>query len=346
MVEHRATLESVAQLAGVSRQTVSNVINSPGLVLPETRARVQQAIDELGYRPHAGARALRTRRSRILGLCVPPSGDGISGEILDRFLHAVTERAQRHDMRVMVFTAPDDDAEIAEYGALLDTADLDGFVLTNTHGGDPRARWLAERGVPFVTFGRPWPSDGAQGAPDAHAWVDIDGSAGTRTATKHLISLGHTAIAFLGWPAGSGSGDDRHGGWATALADAGLDAGAARVGRTVDGVEPGRVAAGALIAGGATAIVCASDSLALGALAASRQGVGTSAGAVAVVGFDDTPVARAVGFSSVAQPVGEVADHVVTMLRAQIDRTDEPAARQVLIVPELVVRGSILPPTA
>jgi DNA-binding LacI/PurR family transcriptional regulator len=343
----RPTLESVAQRAGVSRQTVSNVLNSPHLVRPETTERVQAAIDELGYRPSAAARQLRTGRSRVLGLRLEPVHDGINGAVLDRFLHALTESAQTRGYRVMLFTAADDEREILQYRELLDTAELDGFVLTSTHRGDDRAAWLAARDVPFVTFGRPWDRTGAgpAGGPadDDHPWVDVDGAAGTRAAVEHLRRLGHERIGYLGWPEGSDVGEDRAAGWAAALVDAGHDADLLRRlhARVPDGVAAGARAAERLLSDVApTALVCASDSLALGALTATR----TRPAPLAVVGFDDTPVAAAVGLTSVAQPLTEAAHRAIDLLLDQLDGTGGTRSRRVLLAPHLVERATSTPP--
>ncbi|HEY0186063.1 MAG TPA: LacI family DNA-binding transcriptional regulator [Cellulomonas sp.] len=341
----RPTLESVAQRAGVSRQTVSNVLNAPHLVRAETTDRVRAAIDELGYRPSAAARQLRTGRSHVVGLRLEPVQDGINGAVLDRFLHALTESAQARGYRVMLFTAPDDEREIAQYGELLDTADLDAFVLTSTHRDDARAAWLAEREVPFVTFGRPWdralaadaPTTGT--APDNHPWVDVDGAAGTRTAVDHLRRLGHQRIAYLGWPDGSDVGEDRASGWTAAMADAGHDPALLRRlrARVPDGVAAGAQAIERVLADAApTAVVCASDSLALGALTVARAH-GTP---LAVVGFDDTPVAAAVGLTSIAQPLTEAAHRALDLLLDQLDGTGGTRSHRVLLAPHLVERAS------
>lgn len=353
-MEPRPTLETVAARAEVSRQTVSNVLNAPHLVRPETAERVQAVIDELGYRPHAAARQLRTRRSRVIGLRLDPTRDGINGAVLDRFTHALTEQAQVRGYRVMLFTATDDDAEIGQYAELLDTVEIDAFVLTSTHHGDPRTRWLTDRGVPFVTFGRPWDPEmdagpGHGGAPH-HAWVDVDGAAGTRAAAEHLHGLGHTRVAFLGWPAGSETGDDRRLGWRRAMRAAGsvadheldaLDVG------VPDGVGSGAAAAQRLLDLVApTAFVCASDSLALGVLGAARESLPRRSAPLAVVGFDDTPVARAVGLTSVAQPLTEAAGRALGLLLDQLagDPVTAPGDRHVLLCPSLVVRASSTPP--
>lgn len=207
----RPTLASVAAAAGVSRQTVSNVLNAPDLVLPDTRRRVLDAIEESGYRRNLAARQLRTRRSNQIGLAVRPAGDGASRQVLDEFLHRLVQEAQRLEYRVVMFAVEDDAAEIEGFASLMATSDIDGFVLTDTNDDDPRTDWLTERDVPFVAFGRPWGDDDA-----THAWIDVDGAAGVREATEHLIDLGYQRIAFLGWAEG-GSGRDRRSGWLEAL---------------------------------------------------------------------------------------------------------------------------------
>lgn len=333
---HRQTLETVARAAGVSRQTVSNALNAPDLLATETRDRVLATVEELGYRPSRAARQLRTRRSHTLGLKVEPPGDGISGWLLDHFLHALAERAEREGYHVMLFTGGRD--ELAPYAQLLDSADLDGVVLTGTHHADPRPAWLTDHDVAFSVFGRPWGTDWA-GAEGTHAWVDVDSGRGVRDAVHHLHERGHRRIAFLGWPAGSGVGDDRRDGWAAAL-DAVVPggAGAARARghdlAVLDGVEHGRAAVSALLGGpdAPTAVVCASDSLALGA---------SRAGELAVVGYDDTPVAAALGLSSVAQPIADAARTCIDLVLAQLAGGGPPGPPTTrLLPPHLVVRSS------
>jgi DNA-binding LacI/PurR family transcriptional regulator len=101
------TVSDVALAAGVSRQTVSNVLNSPTIVREETRERVEAAIAALRYRPHASARRLRTQKSSTIGVRLDPVTDGISGSLLDRFLHALAEQADAVGLRVVLYTAPD-----------------------------------------------------------------------------------------------------------------------------------------------------------------------------------------------------------------------------------------------
>ncbi len=337
----RATLQHVARRAGVSRQTVSNAVNSPHLVRPQTLARVTEAIEALGYRPNLAARQMRTRRSRLLAMRMEPLRDGISGVVLDRFLHALTEHAQVHGYRVLLFTADDDQGEIAAYEQLTGSHEIDAFVLSSTHHGDRRTAWLRERGLEFVTFGRPWGDEGA------HDWVDVDGALGTAEAVEHLAGTGHERIAFVGWPQGSGAGDDRRAGWrrvaeARGLATSGLDV------AVPDGVDSGREAVSRLLDAEQppTAFVCASDALALGALRALRERGLVPGRDAGVVGFDDTVLAHTLGLSSIAQPIDDVATACVRRLVTRLDpvlarspslTADQPA---VLLPPALVVRES------
>jgi DNA-binding LacI/PurR family transcriptional regulator len=333
----RPTLHTVARAAGVSRQTVSNALNAPERVRPATLTRIRAAIDDLGYRPSLAARQLRTSRSSTLGLRLEPTRDGISGSVLDRFLHALVEDAQAAQYRVLLYTARSDSAEISSYADLLSASQLDGFVLTSTHHGDPRTAWLTDRGVPFSTFGRPW---GAER--DHHAWVDVDGAAGTEQAVVHLAMQGHRRIAFVGWPGGSGVGDDRRAGWRRGLLAAGLSPVDLEA-RGLDIAVEDSVIAGAgmgmrllSVSEPPTAIVCASDSLALGVLRAVDRAVGAC---TAVVGFDDTPIAAAVGLTSVAQPLAEAARECLQQVLAGISGdTHRPGTA--LLAPRLVVRPS------
>lgn len=334
-MDRRPTLTTVATLAGVSRQTVSNVINTPELVLPDTRERVLAAIESSGYRMNKAARQLRTRRSHQIGLGVRPAGEGASRQVLDQFLHTLVEQAQALDYRVLLFAVDNDETEIAACLDLQDTADVDGFVLTDTHAADARVARLSERGIPFVTFGRPW------GASDArHSWVDVDGRAGLVEATAHLADLGYRRIAFIGWR-GSESGADRRDGWWAVLQDRGLAVDPLE--RLVDGdsTAGAALAARELFAAGAEAIVCASDALAIGALTVARELVarGELAAPVGIVGFDDSPVGRALGLTSVAQPIDDVVHLVLTsLLDGLADAGRAPLAR--LVAPRLQARAT------
>ena len=338
----KVTIATVARRANVSRQTVSNVLNTPDIVRAETRHRVREAIAELGYRANLAARQMRTGRSNLLAVRIDHFRDGREGAVLDRFLHGLAEAAGAEGYRVVLFTAEGDDGEIESYRELLASYALDAFVVTHTHHGDRRTAWLLQHDVAFTTFGRPWsdtdmypPPSPSAPPPFGHSWVDVDGAAGTAMATRHLIDAGHSRIGFLGWPTGSGVGDDRFAGWSRTMAEAGLAvAGLDR--RTTNGFAEGRAAARDLLARRhpPTALVCASDLLALGA---------REAGDIALVGFDDTAMAHATGLSSVRQPIDEVAAACVRILVDELDHRRAGVTapvRHVLRTPHLVVRDS------
>ncbi|MPV37298.1 LacI family DNA-binding transcriptional regulator [Georgenia subflava] len=336
-VDSRATLSTVAHRAGVSRQTVSNAMNSPEMLRPETLARVQQAIAELGYRPSRAAKALRTGAARAIGLALPPKAETGAGGVGDRFLHAVATAARNRGYRILLLAASSDDDELDQYEEVLAAREIESVLLTGTHHGDPRTAWLSREGVSFVTFGRPW---GAQEEGTTHAWVDVDGAAGTDVAVTHLAALGHTRIGFVGWPAGSGVGDDRRAGWLRAvhrLRLAPAEQPSAWVARTDNDVRDARSAAATLIAErSATAVVCVSDTVALGALRAASEHPHT----VAVAGFDDTPVAAAVGLTSLAQPLEVAAESAVALLLDERPAGTTPPPTHILLDPDLQVRES------
>lgn len=326
-----ATIQDVAVLAGVSRQTVSNVLNSPGIVRETTRERVRVAIDELGYAPDAAARRLRTGRSSTIGIHLNPYAGGISGVVLDRFVHALTERAGERGLRVLVYAARSAAEEIERMRDLADAGEIDAAVVTGTFHDDPRTGWLDEHSLPFVAFGRPWGTDDIEDP--AHLWVDVDGAAGTRAAAAHAREVAGARVGFLGWPRGSGTGDDRERGWREALGGRVVGP---RLTSEENVAQARAVVAAALDADTLDAIVCASDSLAIGAHVAA---VAAGRSELPVIGFDNTPAVEALGLSSVEQLPEQVASGALDLLMgggsAIAPRT---AAAHVLVVPRLVVR--------
>lgn len=332
------TVEDVARLAGVSRQTVSNVLNAPEVVKQATREKVQQAILDLAYRPHAAARNLRTRRSSTIGIRLDPYLGGISGVVLDRFVHALTDRAGERGMRMLVYSATSPSDELDKLAELSDGAEIDASVITGTSENDPRATWLLDRQLPFVAFGRPWGDGDAEEAP--HAWVDIDGAAGTRGATEWALAAAGPQVAFLGWHSDHATGDDRRRGWADAMRARGITAPTIAV---ADDVATARTAMSEFLERADSvldAVVCTTDALAVGAhLALADAGRHE----VPVVGFDNTPVAEALGISSVEQVPEVVATACLDLLLGPDGQTvqaatAEAAATHILIEPRLVLR--------
>jgi DNA-binding LacI/PurR family transcriptional regulator len=333
----RPTLDDVAREAGVSRQTVSNVINAPERVSEETRLATEAAIDRLGYRSHWIARNLRQQSSRLIGYRVPAAQRGAIHPVLDRFLHALTAAARSQDNSVLLFVPDENGDEAAVHEEMLRTSAVDGLVLTDTTRDDPRIAFLAERELPFVSFGR-------TELDLPYSWVDIDGASGTRDAVRHLVSRGHRRIAYLGLASELSFAFDRRSGYVEGLRAAGIDAEPALEFRLADDVEDAASLAERLFARDdpPTAILAASDALGFGAIRGARS-VGATVGGdgFAVIGFDDSPIAPLVSppLSSVRQPLEEAARVLVRLLASRIK--GEPH-EGILLQPELVLRESAL----
>ncbi len=333
------TLADVAERAGVSRQTVSNAVNNPDLLRPDTLARVQEAIDALGYSPNRAARNLRTRASHLIGMRMGAVQEGTANATMDRFVHSLVETSREAGYHVLLF-AGDGTDPLAGYDDLLRSTAVDAFVVTDTYLGNPQAAWLEERRAPFVAFGRPW--DTLQAGGNArHPWVDVDGAAGTALATDHLLDQGHQRVAWIGWRKDSRIGEDRRAGWTRAMHARGLPT-TGLASRVEDTISSGREASAHLLdAAHPSAFVCASDTLAMGVLHTLRDR-GLRAGAdVAVVGFDDSQVAQVVppGLTSVRQPLEDVAVEVVTALEGLLGHPPV-VGPGVMLTPSLAVRGS------
>ena len=337
------TLADVAERAGVSRQTVSNAINNPDLLRPDTLTRVQESIDALGYSPNRAARNLRTRASHLIGMRIGPAQEGTANATMDRFVHSLVETSREAGYHVLLFAGTGSATDpVAGYDDLLRSTAVDAFVVTDTYLGNPQAAWLRERRAPFVAFGRPW--DALQlgaGGQARHSWVDVDGAAGTELATRHLLDKGHHRIAWIGWRKDSRIGEDRRSGWSRAMHERGLPT-TGLASRVEDTVASGREASAHLLdSAEPSAFVCASDTLAMGVLHTLRDRRMRAGEHVAVVGFDDSQVAQVVppGLTSVRQPLEEVAVEVVSALEGLLAHPPA-AATGVMLTPTLAVRGS------
>jgi len=329
------TATDVAKAAGVSRQTVANVLHAPDRVRPATREHVERVIAELGYRPNRAAQALKFNASRTIGYRIEPVAAGALASIHDRFLHALAEAGRAEDRHFLVYTAQDAAGEIAAAQGLHRSGSADAFVLYDIAADDPRPAALLELGVPFVTFGR----TGLE-TDERHPWVDVDNIAGIDMVVDHLVHRGHRRIAFVGWPAGATIGDRRARGWHAAMERHGLLAECAELEvRSPDSAASAAELAFGLLSRGRppTAFVTATDTLAVGVLRACQRW-GLEVGRdVAIVGFDDTPTAAALELSSVRQPIEVVGRQLITALLGG-------PAGGTLLRPQLVIRASSASP--
>jgi DNA-binding LacI/PurR family transcriptional regulator len=321
------TMLDVARVANVSVQTVSNVLNTPAVVNEATMTRVLDAITRLGYRRNRAARSLRGRSSHLIGYCIQEPTPGTVDALLDEFVHSFTKTASHSGYGLLLVTAEGVEAELAVYDELWVTQTIDGIVLSGVEHNDPRITALRERQIPFVAFGR-------SGVDVEHSWVDVDGQAGVRLVVEHLVEQGHRRIAFLGWLEGSGNGDDRFSGWRIGCEAVHLPTDVRLIARAENNIGAARESMKLLMKGRQrpTAVVCASDTLAIGAYQGLRE-LGLHPGQ------DDSPAALIVEppLSSVRQPVDDVGQAVFAELHRRL--IGEPASQH-LYVPRLVVRDS------
>ncbi|NOX62543.1 MAG: LacI family transcriptional regulator [Chloroflexi bacterium] len=332
------TIRDVAREAGVSTATVSYVLNNSGRVSEQTRQRVLEAARRLGYRANITARNLQARETRLLGYTWRPTPPDQFNPVLDQFLNAIAQAAAHHDYRVLTFPSETIEEELATYEDMVLSSRVDGFILSNTNLDDPRVRKLSQKGFPFVAFGRANPEWD-------FPWVDIDGRWGVRKAVEHLIERGHERIACLAWPEDSLTGAYRLQGYVEAMKLAGLPVDAAWIARTEnkhdDAYETTRRLLELPAARRPTAIMASSDLMAMGAMNAAHD-MGVEVGReLALVGFDDAPVARYLRppLSSLRQPIAEVGERLIVML---VDLCQgRPVSQQhVLLKPQLIIRAS------
>lgn len=319
----RVSMATVAARAGVSGQTVSRVVNGSPRVDPQTRARVEAAMAELGYRPHRAARALRTGRSHTLGLVVTT----LATVGNSRMLQATAEAAADRGYALTVVTAAD--GVEAAFARLADQGVDGALVLNEASALVPAATLPPELHLVVV--------DAPAGA--GAAVVHSDHAAGAQAATRHLLDLGHETVHHLAGPAGSFAAAERERGWREALADAG--AVPPPVVRGDWSAESGFAAGAAL---GATAVFCANDQMALGLLRAVAESGRAVPSDVSVVGFDDIP--EAANFlpplTTVRQDFAALAQRAVTALIAAVegDGTATDRAAPVVVPTRLVERAS------
>jgi DNA-binding LacI/PurR family transcriptional regulator len=332
----RPTLEQVAARAGVGRGTVSRVINGSPNVSKHTREAVEAAVTELGYVPNLAARALVTRRTDTVALVISEGEDRLFTEPffagVVRGISAGVTAAGRQ--LVLALTAAGDGGRPLD--RYLTQQHVDGVLLLSLHGDDPLPRELRERGLPVVVGGRPAvPYDGSS--------VDVDNVGAARAGVGHLAARGRASIATITGPLDMGAGLDRLAGYRAALADAGLPADEGLVAHGDFSEASGAQAMRALLARrpGLDAVFAANDLMAVGALRVLRESGRQVPGDVAVLGFDDSPLAGVTDppLSSVRQPTEEMGRQMADLLvRLITGAAADP--EHVVLDAELVVRSS------
>ena len=318
------TLDEVAVLAGVSRATVSRVINDSPRVSPAARKAVEAAVAELRYVPNRMARSLVTRRTDTIALVLSETDTQIfSDPFFARIVRGVSTALADTDLTVVLLAAPDG-REQEKAGRYVRRGHVDGVILMSMHAEDVLPGVLTDAHVPLVLFGRPL--DGA-----AVSYVDADNSGGAVLATRHLVDQGRRRIATVTGPRDMNAGIDRLAGFRAGLEEAGLPLPAPRC-TEGDFTEAGGARAMARLleqAPDLDAVFVASDPMAVGALRVLADSGRRVPDDVAVVGFDDAPVAAGCEppLTTVAQPLAEMTRELTAVLLRQIDGSREVETR-------------------
>lgn len=342
-----ATIRDVAQYAGVSVGTVSNVLNGSPLVKDKTRQRVLAAIEALNFTPSAAARSLITQRTNTIGMVRtelrPRDGHIESDPVILDLIDGVSSAAIDEGIGLTFWTIPVGAAEMDLYKRLVNSRQIDGLILFAVRQHDPRVAFLLEQDFPFVIFGRP------NGFPTRN-WVDVDGAYGIATAVQHAAQLGHRRIGYIAPPAEQFLSRYRWAGFVAGMQDAQLTIDPALVYEGDFSDQSGQIGAHMLLDADdpPTTIICNNDRMALGAMRAVQArglNVGTD---VSVIGFDNIALAR---FSSpplttLNQPTQEVGAALFQLLMALIDERPVEGLTERLFQPELIIRKSSGTPRA
>jgi len=340
-VKHRATIEDVARRAGVAASTVSNLLNNKGRMSEETRLRIRTAMDELHFTPNALVRAIRSRRTRILGVLIFDL-DRINQDkdhaLTIPLLEGIYRASDASGYDVLLYTGWPGRPE-RHSGLDFLNGHVDGLLWAVPPIGAPALERVAAAGLPVVTML-------SRHVPDSVGYVNGDNIGAARRLVRHLVDRGHRRIAFAGPERASSNYQDRREGYRQGLAAAGLPYDPQLEARSADTRRP-QEAANHLVddwlslTAPPTAVVAITDAWAE-AVCLSLQGRGVRIpDDMAVTGFDDVPAARDVcgGLTTIRQPFGEIGSQAVDRLLEMIDGTPFESCRQTLPLP-LVVRTS------
>ncbi|MEA3440652.1 MAG: LacI family DNA-binding transcriptional regulator [Chloroflexota bacterium] len=333
------TIKDIAREVGRSVTTVSRALAGYEDVSPETRKRVIQAAQELGYEPNITARQLQKRRTDTLALIWPSTSLHFSDPFFCEFLSGIVDESIQQGFDLLVSTCTPSEDETERYLKYIRSRRVDGFIVVRTLRQDPRIDLLREQDYPFVAFGR---VEGDNNFP----FVDEDGEYGIRQVVNHLIELGHTRLACIAEPTRLTKANNRVQGFCSAMKAHGL---------AINGdcvVEGGfRQKSGHLIStqmlkreNPPTAIVAVNDLLALGAMSAAQERGLVIGEDVSITGFDDIILAEYVhpSLTTVHQPAHHFGTVVCQML-VKLIRGEVIEEKQIIIKPELIVRQSTGP---
>lgn len=330
----KLTLEEIGKIAGVSRATVSRVINNYPHIRPEVRERVEAIIAETGYQPNMVARSLASDRSNIIGLVIPSGANAVfTDPYFPRLTQGISKAANDLQLTLALFLFHSQEEERGTIETITGTGLIDGLIVTADHKEDSFVPRLLEREMPFVLIGRP---------EKVHIldFVDTDNVIGAITATEHLVRLGYQRIGTLSTNQNT-AGDDRYLGYKNTLEKHGRQVDPHLVAYGDFSVESGYIAMKELLPAQPDAVFITSDTMALGAIRAIREAGLRIPEDIALIGFDDLPPAIQAdpSLSTIRQPIQETGRIAVQKLIDKLDNVNyEPSS--VILPNRLIVRAS------
>jgi len=330
----RLTLEKIGELAGVSRSTVSRVINGQRDVSEGVRTRVLETIERTGYRPNQAARTLVSSRSQVLGLVIPSSVHNLFADpYFGRLIQGITKASNAAEQTLSLFLFEDEREELDLYPRVIANGLLDGLIVTATKMADPLVQRLLDDETKFVMVGRP--------DSERLSFVNVENESGARQATLHLVGHGAANIGAILPPCSTTTGVDRRSGFLAAMNESGRTV---AEGAIVEGdftEESGYEAMGSLIRHGVDAVFCGSDTMAIGALQALNDSGLRCPGDVLVVSFDGLLDPRQTDppLTTVSQPVRQTGEEAVDLL-LEILNDGDPTPRSRIFPTELTIRSS------
>lgn len=331
----KLTLEDIAQLAEVSRSTVSRVVNNHPSVSQQVRQRVLQVIQETGYHPNQAARSLASQRSYIIGLVIPRSTHTFfTDPYFPRLTQGVAQACNQYDYTLSLFLFHTEDDERKLFPRITRRGLVDGIIIQATHAADEVFTQLSQSDVPFVVAGRPMSVQDT-------SYVDVDNVGGAYNAVRHLVHLGRKRIGTITGPLITTAGLDRYEGYKQALQDShlGLDEQLCIEGDFSE--SGGYYGAQRLLPLKPEALFVASDIMAIGALRAIREYGLSVPKDIAIVAYDDLPPATQATppLTTVRQPIRRLGIKLFETLLDILENGPHPA-RRVIFGTELVIRES------
>ncbi|MGC9399487.1 MAG: LacI family DNA-binding transcriptional regulator [Anaerolineae bacterium] len=328
------TLEEIAARSGVSRSTVSRVVNNDPHVSKKTRQKVMNIIREMNYRPNVAARSLAAGRTQVLGLVIPI---GVSMLFTDPYfgilIQGVSAQCMSRDHTVMLWLA-EPAYERRTIHQMLANSLIDGVIVSSMLIDDPIVEALREAEMPFVLVGR-YP-----GECDV-SYVDVDNRASARQIVNHLLRLGHQRVGTITGPLDTIAGADRLKGYREALTLHRLPFDPALVAEADFTEEGGYYAMQQLLSQQPQAVFVASDTMAVGALRRLEEADLSVPQDVALAGFDDMPFAARSRppLTTVRQPIRRLGSTAVDILIDLVEHPDSDS-QHVILPTELVIRES------